>query len=103
MPAWRAASIRLVPGATSIALPSMVSLGTAAAPDQRLELVAELLDVADIGPHRPVIERADGRPGAALGHVQDRVQVLLAPLAVHDPARHLINPSGGLAARRALA
>ncbi len=70
--------------------------------DQGLELLAELLDVADVGADRAVVEGADGGAGAALGHVQDRVEVLLAALSVHDPVRHLVDPAGGLAAGRAL-
>src|SRR5258705_11197364 len=92
--------MRLVPGATSTSLPSIVSLGIAR--DQGLELLAELLDVADVRADRAVVEGADGGAGPALGHVQDRVEVLLAALAGHDPVRHLVDPAGGLAAGRAL-
>src|SRR5262245_39335243 len=102
MPAWRAASSTFVPAGTSISLPSMVSLGTAAAPDESLEFLAELLDVADVWAHGAVVERADRGPGPALGDVQDRVEVLLAAFALHDPMGHLVDPSRRLAARRAL-
>src|ERR1700704_6763840 len=93
--------MRLVPGSTSTSLPSIVSLGIAR--DQGLELLTELLDVADVGADRAVVEGADGGAGAALGHVQDRVEVLLAALPLHDPVAHLVDPAGGLAAGRALA
>src|SRR5258708_13980507 len=93
--------MRLVPGATSTSFPSIVSLGIAR--DQGLELLTEFLDVADVGADRAVVEGADGGAGAALGHVQDRIEVLLAALPVHDPVRHLVDPAGGLAAGRALA
>src|SRR5580765_1466227 len=92
--------MRLVPGATSTSLPSIVSLGIVG--DQGLELAAELLDVADVGADRAVVEGADGGTGSALGHVQDRVQVVLAPLSLDDPVGHLVDPAGRLAARRAL-
>src|SRR5262245_42090152 len=103
MPACRAASRTLVPAATSTCTPSIVSLGTGSAPDQRLELVAELLDVADVGTDRAIVERADRRAGAALGHVEDRVEVFLARLAVDDAVGHLVDPARRLTARRALA
>src|SRR5437899_7052071 len=95
--------MRLVPGATSTSLPSMVSLGTDATPDERLELVAELLHVADVGTDGAVVERADRGARPALGDVEDRVEILFASLALHDPARHLVDPPRGLAAWRALA
>src|SRR5574341_1110145 len=103
MPAWRAASMRLVPGATSTSLPSMVSLGTGSAPDKRFELLAEFLDVADVGADGAVVEGADRRAGPALGHVQDRVQVFLPALALHDPVGDLVDPARGLPTGRALA
>src|SRR5690242_4519491 len=92
--------MRLVPGATSTSLPSIVSLGIVG--DQGLELAAELLDVADVGADRAVVEGADGGTGPALGHVQDRVEVFLAPFALDDPVGHLVDPSGRLPALRAL-
>src|SRR6185369_16057185 len=94
--------MRLVPAGTSISLPLMVTLGMRATPDQGLELFAEFLDVADVGADGAVVERADGRAGPALGHVQDGVEVFLAPLPLHDPVGHLVDPAGRLAARRAL-
>src|SRR6266508_836753 len=103
MPTSRAASMRLVPGATATSFPSMVSLGTMTAPDEGFELLTELLDVADIGADGAIVEGADRRAGPALGHVQDRVQVLLPPLALHDPAGDLVDPARGLPAGRALA
>ena len=56
-----AASMTFVPAGTSTSLPSIVTLGTGSAPDQRLELVPELLDVADVRADRAVVERADRR------------------------------------------
>src|SRR5688572_13416042 len=94
--------MRLVPSGTVISLPLTVSLGMRAAPDQGLELLAKLLDVADVRPHRAVVEGADGGAGPALGHVQDGVEVFLAPFSLHDPVGHLVDPPGGLAAGRAL-
>src|SRR5712691_11324283 len=142
MPSWRAASMRFVPGATSISLPSIVSFGIAmsesrprtsvgggldgplrdlplepdcagqagartasplrSCPNQRLELVAELFDVGNIRPDGAVVESADRGAGAALGHVEDRVEVLLATVAGQEALAHLVDPSGGLPARRAL-
>src|SRR5213594_4850072 len=119
MPSWRAASMRLVPGATSISFPSMVSFGMGALPghrrgrgaspgaravgDQRLELVAELLDIGDVWPDGSVVEGADRGAGAALGHVKDRVEVFLAAVTGQDALAHLVDPTGGFATRRALA
>src|SRR5262245_45558991 len=94
--------MRLVPAGTSTSLPLMMSLGMSAAPDQGLELLAELLDVADVRTDGPIVEGADRRAGAALGHVEDCVEVLLAALPFDDPVAHLVDPSGRLAARRAL-
>src|SRR6266540_845382 len=95
--------MRLVPSGTSTSFPLMVSLGMRARLDQVLELRAELLDVADVWPDGSVVEGADGRPRAALRDVEDGVQVFLATLALDDAAGHLVDPPGGLAARRALA
>src|SRR3990172_6786567 len=96
----------LVPSGTSISLPSIVSLTimsrSRSFPYQHFKLTAELLDVADVGPDRSVEEGADGGAGAPPGHVEDRVQVLFAPLSLPHPARHLVDPAGGLPARRAL-
>src|SRR5712692_6506718 len=75
----------------------------AGAPDQVLELGAELLDVADIRPHGAVVEGADGRARPAPGHVEDGVQVLFASLALHDAAADLVDPPRGFPTRRALA
>src|SRR5262245_13758518 len=94
--------MRLVPGATSTSFPSIVSLGTVATPDQRFELVAELLHVADVGADGAVVERADRRARAALGDVEDRIEILLAPFPFHDPVSHLVDPAGGFPARGAL-
>src|SRR5262245_47935180 len=102
MPACRAASRTLVPAATSTSTPSIVSLGTGSTPDQGLELVSELLDVADVGADGAVVERADRRAGAALGDVEDRVEVFLPALAVHDAVSHLVDPARRFATRRAL-
>src|SRR5919197_6135451 len=52
--------------------------------DQRLELVAEFLDVGDVGPDGAVVEGADGGAGAPARHVQDGVQILLAAVAGED-------------------
>src|ERR1700730_3404054 len=95
--------MRLVPSGTSIALPLTVSLGMDIAPNQVLELRAEFLDVADVGADRAVVEGADGRPCPALGHVEDGVEIFLAPLALDDAPGHLVDPAGRLPARRALA
>src|SRR5260370_39297789 len=92
--------MRLVPGATSTSLRSIVSLAMVG--DQGLELSAELLDVAHVGADRAVIEGADGGAGPALGHVQDGVEVFLAPLPLHDAVGDLVDPAGRLAAPAAL-
>src|SRR5262249_13395262 len=102
MPSRRAASIRLVPASTSISFPSMVSLGTRSTPAQRFELRAEFLDVGDVGTDGAVVEGADRGAAAALGDVEDRVEIVLAAVAVHDAVDHLVDPAGGLPARRAL-
>src|SRR5215471_19169018 len=101
-PTWSAASMRLVPGATSTSLPSIVTLGIVAAPHERFELVPELLDVADVGSDGAVVEGADGGAGAPLGDIEDGVEVFLAPLPFHDPMGHLVDPPRGFATGRAL-
>src|SRR5712691_4595980 len=73
------------------------------APDQVLELGAELLDVADVGPDGAVVEGADGRARPALRDVQDGIQVLLPSLALHDAVADLVDPPRGFPTRRALA
>src|SRR5258707_8883617 len=98
-----AASMRLVPSGTSTTWPLMVSLGMRAAPDQVLELRAEFLDVADVGTDRAVVEGTDGRTRSALGHVEDGIEIFLAPFALDDAVGHLVDPARGLAARGALA
>src|SRR5262245_4134175 len=111
MPSWRAASIRFVPGATSISLPSMVSfitvpgggLRVVSFRDEGLEFGTEFFDVGDVGADGAVEEGADGRAGPALGEVEDGVEIVLAAVAVHDPVGHLVDPARGLPARCALA
>src|SRR6266545_7757434 len=103
MPAAFAASMRLVPWGTSTSVPLIWSLGMGAAPDQLLELVPELLDVADIRADGAIVEGADGRSRAAPGDIQDGVEILLAPLALDDAVGDLVDPPGGFPARRALA
>src|SRR3990172_9098128 len=95
--------MRLVPAGTSTSLPLMVSLGMRPAPDQRLELLAELLDVADVRPHGPIVEGADRGARPPLGHIEDGVEVFLAALALDDPVDHLVDPARGFPAGRALA
>src|SRR5262249_40718444 len=80
----------------------MVSLGTAAAPDERLELVAELLDVADVGPDGAVVEGADRRAGRVLGAGQDVVESVFPPLPPNDGGATLVDPPGRRAAGGAL-
>src|SRR5262245_39128758 len=91
--------MRLVPAGTSTSLPLMVSLGMG---DQRLELAPELLDVGDVRADRAVVERADRGAGAALGDIQDGVEIVLVTAPLDDPMHHLVDPAGRLAARRAL-
>src|SRR5436309_14357522 len=67
-------------------------------PDQHFELVTELLDVGDVGSDGAVVERADGGAGAALGYVEDRVDILLAAMAGQDALAHPVDPARGLAA-----
>src|SRR5262245_5359876 len=95
--------MRLVPGETSISLPSMVSLGMGLVGQEGLELGAKLLDVRDVGADGPVVEGADRGTAAAPGHVQDGVDVLLAPVPLDDAVDDLVDPPGGLPAGRALA
>src|SRR4030095_726731 len=97
--------MRLVPAGNETSLPLMVSLGMRTAPlaDERLELLAELLDVADVWADGAVVERTDRRARPAAGHVEDGVEVLLAALPLQDAVAHLVDPPGGPAARRALA
>src|SRR2546428_11118074 len=91
--------MRLVPAGTSTSLPLTVSLGMG---NQRLELTAEFLDVGDVRAHRAVVEGADRRAGAPLGHVEDGVEIVLAAAPLDDPAGQLVNPPRRPAARRAL-
>src|SRR6267143_5019487 len=77
--------------------------GRASRPAQGFELGAELFDVGDVGPDGAVVERADGGAAAALGHVENGVEVVLAAVALDDAMHHLFDPAGGLAAWRALA
>src|SRR5438094_5571996 len=72
-------------------------------PDELLELGAEFLDVADVGPDGAVVEGTDGRAGAASGDVENGVEVLFPSLALHDAVADLVDPAGGLPAGRALA
>src|SRR5438132_10015991 len=102
MPRRRAASMRFVPASTSISLPSIVSFGTHSAPAQRLERRAELLDVGDVGADGAVVEGADRGAATALGNVEDGVEIVLAAVALDDAVDLLVDPAGGLAARRAL-
>src|SRR2546422_8876782 len=55
-----------------------------------------------IGPDGAIVEGADRRAGAAARDVQDRVEVVLLPTPLHDPADHLVDPAGRLAAGRTL-
>src|SRR5262249_2315898 len=66
------------------------------------EVRAVLVDAGDVGPDCAVVEGTDGRAGAALRHVEDRVEVFLATLPLHDAPGHLVDPARRLAARRAL-
>src|SRR5437879_4775404 len=72
-------------------------------PDERLELGAEFLDVADVGPDGAVVEGTDGRAGAASGDVVNGVAVLFPSLGLHDAVADLVDSAGGLPAGRALA
>src|SRR5438046_4928739 len=72
-------------------------------PDELLELGAEFLDVADVGPDGAVVEGTDGRAGAASGDVVNGVEVLFPSLALHYAVAELVDPAGGLPAGRALA
>src|SRR6267142_5730165 len=108
MPRRRAASMRFVPASTSISLPSIVSFistlgggaGKAGARASRLpragswraqglELGAEFFDVGDVGADGAVVERADRGTAAALGDVEDGVEVVLAAVALDDAVHHL--------------
>src|SRR5215470_6848516 len=115
MPSCRAASMRFVPGATSISFPSMVSLGMprpacspslgrsesrpSSFPNQRLELVAEFLDVGDVRPNGAIVEGTDRSASAALGDIEDRVEILLAAVAGQDALTHLVDPARGFPTR----
>src|SRR5215475_1775300 len=96
--------MRLVPGGTSITLPSMVSAGMAwpSSRNERLEFAAELLDVRHVGPDRPVVEGADGGAGPPAGHVEDLVEVVLLAFPLHEAVGHLVDPARRLATGRAL-
>src|SRR5207245_10984362 len=91
--------MRLVPAGTSTSFPFTVSLGMG---NQRLELSPELLDVGDVRADGAAVKGADRRPGPALGHVEDRVEIILLPAPLDDPPAHLVDPAGRFAARRAL-
>src|SRR6266699_6746420 len=78
-------------------------LGMGVAPNQVLELRAEFLDVADVGTDRAVVEGANGRPRSPFRHVENGIEVFLAPFALDEAVGHLIDPARRLAARSALA
>src|SRR5262245_36709074 len=121
--------MRFVPAGTSIAFPSITSLGMAPAPrrlsvggrpreaacrgarpdvarpvaDVVVELGPELLHVGDVRPDGPVVEGADRRSRTASGHVEDRVGVGGHTLAGEDAPADLEDPARALPAGRALA
>src|SRR3990167_3946185 len=123
MPSWWAASITVLPSATSVFLPSISissislrHLEEAAAralhvlghqafpvPDVVLELRAEVLDEALHRHGGRIAEGADGAAHDVVGDAVEQVEVLGAPLAVLDAVHDAVEPAGALAAGRALA
>src|SRR2546425_5010031 len=112
MPSLLAASITVLPCGTCTALPSTsrFSIGLRvvrhdALPvvDVVLELAAKMLDEALDGEGRRVPERTDRAAGDVVGHGVQHVEVFRPALAVLDSIDHPPEPTGALAARRALA
>src|SRR5438093_1994294 len=98
----------VVPGSTSMSLPSMVSFGMMSRNVARLvgdvvvELAPELRHEGLHGPGRRVPERADRVAGDVAGDVEQRVGVAWDPLAPEDPRDDLLHPAASLATRGAL-
>src|SRR6266542_234555 len=67
--------------------------GMGFAPDQVLELRAEFLDVADVRTDRAVVEGANGRPRSPLRHVENGIEIFLAPFALDEAVGHLVDPA----------
>src|SRR5204863_462032 len=76
---------------------------TAASVDVRLELVAELVDVARDRHRRRVAERAEALAEDAVAHREEQVELRLVGPAVLDLVQQLHHPARALSARRALA
>src|SRR2546421_10315947 len=108
-----AASITVLPLATATALPStsrfniLVSdIGrdqTLLVIDVVLELVAKMLDEALDRQRGGVSQRAYGAAGDVVGHGDQQVEVFVPALPVLDAVDYAPQPSGSLAAWRALA
>ena len=77
--------------------------GHAAVVDVRLELVAELVDVARDRDRVRVSERAEALAEDAVADVEQQVEIGLVAAAVLDLLEDLREPAGADAARRALA
>src|SRR5438128_8816652 len=75
---------------------------TPALVDVRLELLAELLDVARDGDRGGLPERAEALPVDPIAYVQQEIQLVLLGVPGFEPAQDLRHPAGSLAARRAL-
>src|SRR5919198_852941 len=76
---------------------------TASLVDVRLELGAELTQVARDGVDREVAERAERAAEHPVADVLEQVEVGLRRIALLDPRQQLHEPARSLAARRALA
>ena len=74
----------------------------ATGPDVRLELLAELLEVAERGHRHALTERADGVAHDAVRDVVEGVELLHRAGSVHELLRDAEQPARALAARRAL-
>src|SRR5262249_58322285 len=57
---------------------------------QSFKLVAEFFDVGDVGADGAVVEGADRGAATALGHVENRVEVVLTTVAGDDAVDHLV-------------
>ena len=84
-------------------LPLAVGEAAPAVLDHVFEFVAVVLHEALHRPGRRIAERADGVAFDAVGDVHQHLDVLVAPLARHDPLEHAIEPAGAFPAGRALA
>src|ERR1700687_2381840 len=112
MPSLCATPITVQPWATATAVPSTSRFNilvsdiagnqTLLVIDVILELVAKMLDEALDRQRGGVAQRAYGAAGDVVGHGDQQVEVFVPALPVLDAVHHAPQPSGPLAAWRAL-